>query len=221
MEGNNPHFTDVNFEIQSGSQWLTVGPGLLTFPLLLCCSWIICLPSSHSHHDLHETACLGLNQGFLSTRCILSHIPFKEKPWVCLPGLLCHARMCCSCCGFPGIPTITCSFSNRKKPTRDEQGLPTSAPGCPAVFTAVPAWWDTLCLSLEGGGGGLVGWLQSSFSYITLLGLLVPRCLRPSTERDQVQDPPSSGTRHAPSLLSHSFIDSVHSDPHCEGLSPK
>ena len=35
MEGNNPHFTDVNFEIQSGSQQRIVGPGLLTFLLLL------------------------------------------------------------------------------------------------------------------------------------------------------------------------------------------
>ena len=193
--------------VPSNAQWVPA-------PWPFRCSWIMYLPSSRGHHDLHEAACLELNQRFLSKCCILSHVHFKKKPWVCLPHLLCHARMSCSCCGFPDIPTITCSFSsNREKPTTDEQGLPTSAPGCPAVFTAVPAWWDTLWRSLEEGGEGLVGWLQSSCSYITLLGLLVPRHLRPITEHDHIQDPPSSGIHRAPSLLSHSFIDSVHSDP--------
>lgn len=101
----------------------------------------------------------GTNPGIPVQTSYLESYPLKEKPWVCLPGLLCHARMSCSCCGFPGIPTITCSFSsNRKKPTRDEQGLPTSAPGCPAVFTAVPPWWDTL-LSLFGVGRGRFVWV--------------------------------------------------------------
>ena len=97
----------------------------------------------------------------------------SRKARLCLSGLLCHARMFCSWCGFPDILAITCSFSfNRERPTTDEQGLPTSAPGCQAVFTAVPSWWDTPLVFL---GGGWRGGFCPSCTYFPVLVLACPR----------------------------------------------